>query len=139
MEIGLVSCTSKKATAPKPPKELYMESVLFEKARRYCEQFHDKWYILSAKHGLLEPDGEPIEPYDVSLSGFDAARRRTWGKNVASEIQNRDLSDSTLVIHAGKDYYEPLIAALDGGDYKIPTEGLRYGESLSWYNNYLQG
>lgn len=115
-----------------------MESVLFEKARRYCEQYHDDWYILSAKHGLLEPDGPEIEPYDVTLSNFSAEERRKWGTEVATELRQRNLTNQRLVVHAGKDYYEPLLDALGDVEHEIPTEGLRYGETLAWYNDQLE-
>jgi hypothetical protein len=62
MEIGLVSCTKSKREHAAPPQDLYDESAFFRKARQYARANHDDWYILSAKHGLLEPDGEPIEP-----------------------------------------------------------------------------
>jgi hypothetical protein len=61
-EVGLVSCTKSKTDHSAPPKDLYEPSALFRKARRYCKDTHDEWYILSAKHGLLEPDGPPIDP-----------------------------------------------------------------------------
>jgi len=48
------------------------------------------------------------------------------------------LNGSTvLVIHAGKAYYEellPLLEAADVAGISIPTEGLRIGEKLAWYN-----
>lgn len=138
MNIGLVSCTKSKSAEPKPPKELYMESTLFEKARRYCERFHDDWYILSAEHGLLEPDGPIIEPYDTTLSDFSAEERREWAADVAAELRRRNLTDESLVIHAGRDYYEPLLDALDEVEHEIPTEGLAYGESLAWYNDQME-
>lgn len=115
-----------------------MESVLFEKARRYCEEFHETWYILSAKHGLLKPDGPAIEPYDLALSDLSAEERREWGADVATELRRQNVTDERLVIHAGKDYYEPLLAGLGEVEHEIPTEGLRYGESLSWYNEQME-
>lgn len=138
MTVGLVSCTRSKSTEPKPPKELYVESVLFQKARRYCEVFHDDWYILSAKHKLLAPDGPEIAPYNLSLSDFSVEERREWGATVAEELRDRNLVDELLVVHAGKDYYEPLLNALGEVKHEIPTEGLRYGESLSWYNEQFE-
>jgi hypothetical protein len=35
MEIGLVSCTKSKSEQAARPAELYMESALFRKARKY--------------------------------------------------------------------------------------------------------
>ncbi|WP_394295469.1 DUF6884 domain-containing protein [Natronococcus jeotgali] len=45
-EIGLVSCTKTKLEQPAPPAGLYAPSPLFSKARQYCEQNHDDWFIL---------------------------------------------------------------------------------------------
>ncbi|WP_395858435.1 DUF6884 domain-containing protein [Arthrobacter sp. KBS0702] len=39
---------------------------MFKKASAYAELTCDRWYILSAKHGLLHPD-EIIQPYDMRL------------------------------------------------------------------------
>ena len=72
-EIGLVSCVKTKRDEPAVPKDLYA-SPYFEKMRAYAEQYHDDWWILSAKHGLLDPDGEPINPYDETLSGARVAK-----------------------------------------------------------------
>ncbi|WP_342633192.1 DUF6884 domain-containing protein [Halopiger xanaduensis] len=51
---------------------------MFSKSKRYCEQHHDDWYVLSAKHHLLEPDGSPIEPYDEMLTGARIRENRAW-------------------------------------------------------------
>lgn len=64
-EIGLISCVKTKRDEPATPKDLYA-SDYFEKMRSYAEQYHDDWWILSAKHGLPNPDDEPIKPYSVA-------------------------------------------------------------------------
>ena len=141
MEVGLVSCTKSKRNAPAKPAELYLKSALFEKARRYVETHHADWYILSAKHGLLDPDGPPIEPYDETLSGAPIERKRNWASNVAKQMQDRGVISpgNCLVFHAGRDYYGELTPLLTDYDIEIsiPTEGLRYGETLAWYNDEL--
>lgn len=73
--------------------------------RAYAEQYHDDWWILSAKHGLLDPDGDPIEPYDQTLTGARVAKNREWAKPVADQLDEQGLlsEDITLVFHAGKD------------------------------------
>jgi len=135
-EIGLVSCVKTKRDEPAIPKELYT-SDYFEKMRSYAEQYHDDWWILSAKHGLLDPDGEPIEPYDETLSGARVARKREWADEVADQLDEQGLlsEDVTLVFHAGKDYYSELLPHLDstGVSIEIPTEGLSIGEKQAWY------
>jgi len=140
-EIGLVSCTKTKRDEAAPPGELYSPSTLFSKASRYCERHHDDWYVLSAKHHLLEPDGAPIEPYNETLTGARVARKREWAERVYDELVATGLLEpsTTVVFHAGKAYYEELIPLLEPHDVeiRIPTEGLMIGERLAWYNERL--
>jgi hypothetical protein len=104
MEIGLVSCTKTKRDEPAPPEDLYEPSALFRKVRAYCRATHDEWYVLSAKHGLLEPEGPQIEPYDETLTTAPVQERREWASEVADDLDAAGLltSNTSLVIHAGK-------------------------------------
>lgn len=139
-EIGLVSCVKTKRDEPTVPKDLYTSSY-FQKMRAYAERYHDDWLILSAKHGLLHPDGEPIEPYDETLSGAKVARKRGWADRVAEQLDEEGLlsEDVTLVLHAGKDYYEKLLPLIEdsGVSVEIPTEGLGIGDTEAWYKERL--
>lgn len=134
-EIGLVSCTNSKKDGKSVPKELYMESPLFKKARRYVEKEHDRWFILSAKHGILNPEGEPILPYDSTLRNQSKEEKKNWSQSIFQELKEKELLEETLIIHAGKDYYKHLLPILEDHDvdYRIPLEGLAYGERLAWY------
>jgi hypothetical protein len=66
--IVLVACSARKRGTPCPAKDLYT-STLFRYSRRYAEQFGDRWYILSARHGLLSPEAR-ISPYEQTLPGL---------------------------------------------------------------------
>lgn len=139
MEIGLVSCTKSKCEQAAKPADLYMESAFFRKAREYVEANHDSWYILSAKHHLLDPDGPPIDPYDETLSGASVAKKREWSRTVFDQLQESDLlvDGNRLVFHAGRDYYDELLPPLDDTPVQTetPTDGLQYGKTLAWYND----
>jgi len=139
-EIGLVSCVKTKQDQPAPPKALYTSSY-FEKMRAYAEQYHHEWWILSAKHGLIAPDGPPIEPYDETLSGSPVARKREWAGQVADQLAEQGLlsANVTLVIHAGQDYYGELLPRIEDSavTVEIPTKGLAIGETQAWYNERL--
>ena len=141
MEIGLVSCTKSKREESAKPADLYMESAFFRKAREYVESNHDDWYILSAKHHLTDPYGPKIEPYDETLSGAPVSRKREWAETVFAQLEDKNLllSDNRLVFHAGRDYYDELLPHLESTpvEFEMPTDGLRYGETLSWYNDRL--
>lgn len=136
-EIGLVSCVKTKRAHPAKPADLYT-SPYFEKMRTYAEREHDEWWILSAKHGLLNPDGEPIEPYEETLTNAGVKERRAWADSVVSEMELEGLfgGSVTFVVHAGKAYYEDLAPRLErheSVDVEIPTKGLAFGETQAWY------
>ncbi len=117
-----------------------MASAFFRKARAYAEANHDCWYVLSAKHHLLDPKGSPIEPYDETLSGAPIARKRDWAKTVLTQLYNEGLIDTDvrLVFHAGRDYYDELLPLLTNTpvDVETPVDGLRFGETLAWYDEH---
>ena len=135
-EIGLVSCVKTKRDEPTTPNDLYT-SDYFEKMRSYAEQYHDDWWILSAKHGLLDPDGDPIDPYNETLTGARKATKQEWSEKVAEQLDGEQLlsEETTLILHAGKDYYEELLPLIEdtGVSVEIPTEGLYIGEKKAWY------
>lgn len=139
-EIGLVSCVKTKRDKPTIPKDLYT-SPYFEKMRSYAEQYHDDWWILSAKHGLINTDSDPIEPYDETLSGARVAKKREWANRVADQLDEQGLlsEDMTLVFHAGRDYYGELLPLIEdsGVAIEIPTKGLAIGEKLAWYKEQI--
>ncbi|OYR59485.1 hypothetical protein DJ83_12665 [Halorubrum ezzemoulense] len=139
MEVGLVSCTKSKCEEEAKPKDLYLVSAFFRKARQYVEANHDAWYILSAKHHLLDPDREPIEPYDETLSGGPIDTKREWAETVFEQLHTEGLlgESNRFVFHAGRDYHEeptPLLSETSA-EFSVPTDGLQFGETLAWYND----
>lgn len=138
-EVGLVSCVKTKRDESATPKELYT-SEYFRKMRTYAETHHDDWWILSAEHGLLAPDGPPIDPYDETLTTASKADQRTWAKQVASQLADEGLltEETTLVFHAGRDYYVELLPLIEETPVtvEIPTQGLQIGDTLAWYNEH---
>ncbi len=140
LKIGLVACTKSKFQESLIPKEIYMKSSLFKKVRKYCELYHDKWFILSAKYHLLDPDGDPIDYYDLSLYKFKKSERKGWSTIIFNQLKERKLLSQRLIIHAGKRYYEELIPLLKAGgvDFNIVTESLGIGKKLSWYKQKIE-
>ncbi len=53
--VYLVSCVGKKRTSPAPAKDLYV-SEWFLRVRRCVEATSCRWFILSAKYGLVPPE-----------------------------------------------------------------------------------
>lgn len=63
--IALVACVSKKKKSADKAENLYI-SDWFREASEYAKRKTQEWYILSAKHGVLNPEDE-IAPYNETL------------------------------------------------------------------------
>lgn len=128
----LVSCVSIKGESAVPAAELY-QSEWFKKARAYVEEQKAPWHILSAQHGVLDPEGE-VSPYEETLNGMDMMERTRWAKEVAQELLRRYPEPTRFVILAGRAYREHLQPLLEatGHTCEVPMEGLGIGQQLAW-------
>lgn len=59
----LLGCVATKRASRAPAKDLYC-SPLWVRRRSYAESSCRPWFILSALHGLVEPD-RPLDPYNL--------------------------------------------------------------------------
>lgn len=128
----LVSCVSKKADEPAAARDLYL-SPLFRLARQYVERQEAEWFILSAEHGLLDPN-RVVAPYDRTLNRMAAPERRAWARAVAGELRALGRRWETVVVLAGHRYREYLMEDLrDLADrVETPLAPFRIGEQLQW-------
>lgn len=145
--IALVGCGSAKVELEEgetiAAKDLYTSNY-FQLKREYAEECCDEWYILSAKHGLLDPD-EQIETYDASLSTrSDAyigyAEADNWAVTTSDAIKwdasNRD-DDIEYVVLAGEDYAEHIEVTLESieADASFPFRSDDiggFGDQMGW-------
>jgi len=121
----LISCTNAKRDEPAPARDLYDESGYFRDMRAYAEARGGRWFILSAKHGFVEPD-EVLEPYD------ERGLSEQQAHDIATELDERAINTVHLV--AGKDYSDVLTPALEKVyiDVVEVCRGMRIGERRSW-------
>jgi hypothetical protein len=133
----LVSCVGKKASNKTPAKELY-QSDWFKKARKYAEQNGDRWFVLSALHGLVDPE-KPIRPYEKTLNKMSAHERGKWCQMVWDQIRTR-LPKGRIVFLAGEKYRNPLSVMLEGSGYfvEVPMKGMGIGQQLSWLKSQIK-
>ncbi|MGD0742101.1 MAG: DUF6884 domain-containing protein [Acidimicrobiales bacterium] len=137
MRVGLVGCVKSKLTVASATRDLYT-STLFVGRRRFVEASCDRWFILSAKYGLVEPDAI-LEPYDETLKTASRAARRAWSQRVLSALDTElgDISGICFETHVGAEYLNYGVAdglLQRGATIKNPTEGMRIGEQLSFYS-----
>lgn len=136
MKIYLVSCVSKKRDGVHAAKDLYC-SELFKRSRKYVEQRlenGDKWFILSAKYGLLNPETQ-VGKYDETLNKMYKTERYIWAtKAVIPELRREINSATEIVFLAGKNYTEFLTKWLDskGIKYTDLLKGKKIGERLNF-------
>jgi len=128
----LVACVGSKLPRSAQAKQIYT-SALFRKSRRYSELFHENWFVLSAKHGLLEPD-EHIHPYELTLNKVGRAERRQWAKATFSQILRVCDPRTQFVFLAGERYRQDLVPLLQEAGFGVhtPLAGLPIGKQLQW-------
>ena len=81
--------------------------------------------MLSAKHGLLDPD-DVVSPFDVQIDDQPAAYRTAWGEWVVAQLADRVQLDGVIVeVHGGVDFAQPLRQPLArrGAVLEIPLPG----------------
>lgn len=127
--VVLIACVKTKLPRPAPAKELYT-SDLFKKSFRYAESLNPKCiFILSALHGLVPPE-RVIAPYEKTLKTMGVSERKAWAQSVLLELAKAtDVERDHFVFLAGRLYRENLVNTLD---YKVPMEGLAFGQQLQW-------
>ena len=130
--IALVSCGKRKLAVPAKARDLYV-SHLFQAMRLYAETHSDRWYILSAKFGLLKPT-QVVRPYDSTLQDMSASVRRTWAAAVSDDLRRILPPHARVLLLAGRRYradLEPFLIAHDV-PVRVPMRGLPTGKQLQW-------
>jgi cytoplasmic iron level regulating protein YaaA (DUF328/UPF0246 family) len=130
--IAFVSCVKTKRATASPARDLY-QSALFRGLRAYAEAEADRWYILSAEHGVLEPC-TVIEPYERSLITMRKAQRNEWWERVERQLSGILPPNAQVVLLAGARYREALEPSLlaRGYEVEVPLKGLGQGRQLQW-------
>jgi hypothetical protein len=136
--IGLVGCVKSKRTQPTRAEDLYI-SPLFAGRRRWVERTCGRWFILSAKYGLVAP-GQVVEPYDDPLTDKSRSARRAWAQSVIADLQSQlqDLGAYAFEVHAGAAYCDfglrdRLVEA--GAAVETPACHLTQGKQLALYRD----
>jgi len=131
-KVILISCAKTKRNTPSAAKDLY-QSDLFQSMRRYAEENADTWYILSAKHGVLQPD-TIIEPYEKTLNQMPKAERLAWAETIQKTLVDLIAQGGMVTILAGERYRENLVPFLEAHEHPVavPMGGLPLGMQLRW-------
>lgn len=125
--VTIVPCTQEKVWDAEPSRgavaarDAYTGRA-FARWIRTAEETGDPWYVLSTKHGLLEPDGM-VEPYNVGITnalrndGFLVRLREQGAQVGVSAFERVELLDWEL--------FEPLVWATIGPRATNAEVGIR--------------
>lgn len=129
--VFLVGCALRKADLPCAAHDLYT-SQLFRLSRAYVEALGARWFILSAKYGLVAPERE-IAPYDLSLKRLTAAETYAWGMRVRDQLAAAGLDaergSDRFTFLAGLAYREAV--GLPRRCVTAPLAGLAIGQQMA--------
>lgn len=135
--IALVGCAAAKLSRPAPARDLYV-SQLFKKAAAYAEANSDRWYVLSAKYGLVASD-KVIEPYDAKLGTKTGPPIWDWASMVRDQLNDELWRTgeplAELLVLAGEQYRTFL--RLDNWPRRVPMKGLGIGQQLGYLTREL--
>lgn len=142
LTIALVGCVASKLPTGAAARDLYI-SPLFRERRAYAERIANRWYILSALHGLIAPD-DYLEPYNLSLKQLNSHQRQAWANRVVSSLDEheKDLAGAKVEFLAGADYRHPiLIDAMmkRGALISVPVTESGIGPQINEYRRLMHG
>ena len=136
--IAIVNCVNKKHPGKQQAQDLYYGRSWDAKIA-FVKQTYDKWYILSAKYGLIEPT-TIIEPYNISFkkdtrflnhdNTNEVVNIKEWGEKVVNQVNNLN---GEIHFHLGGDYYRPFTKSNYRRIKQLPNHCLtaqRYKEAL---------
>jgi hypothetical protein len=131
--VVLIASSGATAAHPQPVARLF-ESPQFAAARERAVSSGHPWFVLSAKHGLLDPD-DVVGPFEMQIGDQASGYRATWGEWVVAQLAARvQLQDTVVEVHGGIDFAQPLRAPLTrrGALLDISLPGMWQESELDW-------
>lgn len=129
----LLGCVTSKRDEAAPARDL-STSALWHR-RRVAESSGKPWLVLSAEHGVVDPE-QILAPHDRHLAAQTVAYQEAWGRDVVAHLRDRlgTLGDRRFELHAGAAYGDAIDEPLRREDAVLhrPLRGLTQGEHLAW-------
>lgn len=132
--LALVGCGKAKAASPQPARLLYT-STLFRLSLAHAEASAERVWIVSALHGLVDPD-EILSPYALALGELSLEVQRGWALGVTCYVTELfgPSEGRRVLLLAGGAYALLLGASLARAGWSVeqPLRGLSIGRRLHW-------
>ena len=135
MNIVVVPCGKSKIwdkdpnKGPTKAKEVYLGAP-FKVNREYAEKYSNRWVILSAKYGFIEPNYVIPKNYNVTFN--DLTTNPISVKQLKKQVLNLFLDYTKAIVLGSTIYSEMVKEAFSGTAVKIcsPVAGLPIGKAL---------
>jgi len=118
-------------------EEVYIGAP-FKVNKAFARNFADKWVILSAKYGLIEPNFIIPENYDISFN--DPTTNPISLGELKAQAKENFLEDYDVVIVLGGKRYTEIVKKVFSMRTKViaPTEGLPIGKAMNLTKSLMQ-
>lgn len=145
---ALLGCGASKRPGVLPARAKYDSSYFAEKMK-FAETFCDRWWILSAEHGILRPETE-IDDYDTHIGDLSEQEVDHWTRDVYVTLRASDakwVACDQLYVLLGKQYINAIQDILDElEDLSVspvevvyPFEGTEgIGDQRSWLSSAVE-
>ena len=101
----------------------------FKVNKAFAERFADRWMILSAKYGFIDPDFTMAGDYNVTFK--KPSTNPVMIETLWEQSKDRNLLDYDVVAAlGGKDYTSMVRRVFNGKLVVVPALGLRIGEAM---------
>lgn len=131
-KLFLIACSEAKLSYPAPAVELY-QGQAFKLAVKASHKADADILILSAKHGVVQPD-QILEPYDCSLLRRSSSWRADWAKRTSDQLSKYKNRPTTIL--AGKFYAQAVVGFKNKS---TPLAGLGIGQQLAVLSKMAKG
>ncbi|MEM3428068.1 MAG: hypothetical protein QXG63_01290 [Nitrososphaerales archaeon] len=107
----------------------------FKVNRAFAKRFADRWVILSAKYGFIDPSFTIPENYNVTFK--DPSTNPISLEQLRSQVDEMKLDAYDVVIALGGRDYTSIVKRCFGDKKKVicPAEGLPVGKAMGCISN----
>jgi hypothetical protein len=108
----VLGSVGQRLAVPAPARDAFRD-LAFQRARRDAEQSGSRWFVLSAEHGLLEPQ-EWMSPDERAMTDIEPRHRAAWATWVVARLETLvgELPGQLVQVEAPGSIAEPVVAAL---------------------------
>jgi len=121
---------------PEKAKTAYIGSP-FKVNRAFAEKFSDRWLILSAKYGFIDPDFTIPENYNVTFK--DPSTKPIFVDALRKQAEEKNLQEYHIVIALGGEDYSSKVEQVFAKSSKViaPATGLLIGIGMAHIKSFL--